>query len=162
MDWFFFYGTLMDRDVLDHVLSRQVEDQELVPAILHGHRRVTCPGFVYPCLVEAPQARVTGLALASPSRKDLVRLHWFEEGEYGASLAPIWLLDGRRVQARYFTAYEDVLPAGAEEWCPMTWATRDKPGYLDQCAGWMDGCPDPDTAHPFVRRVLGDPARAAA
>ena len=77
-NWFFFYGTLMDRDVLAHVVDREVADDELFPAILHGVRRVAVPGFTYPRLVDAPGRLAAGLALHRPSPRDLVRLHWFE------------------------------------------------------------------------------------
>ena len=37
---FFFFGTLMDRDVLAAVLDRPVAGDELSRAWLHGYRRV--------------------------------------------------------------------------------------------------------------------------
>jgi hypothetical protein len=161
-NWFFFYGTLMDRDVLARVLARPVRDDELVPAILPGFRRVGSPGVVYPRLVTDPGARVCGLALAAPGPRDLVRLHWFEDGEYVAARAKIRLAHGHTVTACYFSAFDGVLPADATEWCPMTWTLRDKPHYLDRCDGWMDGCPAPEASDPFVHAVLGRPRRLNA
>jgi hypothetical protein len=160
--WFFFYGTLMDRDVLARVLARPVRDDELVPAILSGFRRVGSPGVVYPRLVPDQAARVCGLALAAPAPHDLVRLHWFEDGEYAATSAQIRLVDGRIVAAGYFSAFDGVLPADARDWCPMTWTTRDKPSYLARCDGWMDGCPAPEASDPFVHAVLGSWTTRAA
>ncbi|WP_191060216.1 gamma-glutamylcyclotransferase family protein [Geminicoccus harenae] len=161
-DWFFFYGTLMDRDVLAHVVDREVADDELFPAILHGVRRVAVPGFTYPRLVDAPGHLAAGLALHRPSPRDLVRLHWFEEGEYGAATARIQLLDGRNVPASYFSAFDSILPAGSSDWCPLTWRRDHKASCLAQCPEWMTGCPEPDSADPFVREALANhPALAA-
>lgn len=160
--WFFFYGTLMDRDVLARVLDRPVDDHELLPALLHGFRRVASPNVVYPRLVRTPAERVSGLALAAPRPRDLVRLHWFEDGEYDARMAEIRLADGRIIRARYFSALDDILPAGADDWCPATWLSRHKASYLQQCDLWMKDCPAPDESHPFVHAVLGMSAKLAA
>ena len=48
---FFFYGTLMDRDVLACVLARPVIAAALKPATLRGWRRCSVRGASYPVVV---------------------------------------------------------------------------------------------------------------
>ena len=42
---FFFYGTLMDRDLLSLVLGRRVEQRTLKPALLRGYRGSALKGL---------------------------------------------------------------------------------------------------------------------
>ena len=149
----------MDPDVLNLVLDRQVEPADLVPAILSGFKRVTSPGVVYPCLVEQEASKLSGLALASPSPRDVVRLTWFEDGEYDLVATYVVLADGSEVEAWLFKAIDAVLSPDRTPWCPLAWSRSSKLTYLEECPDWMIGCPDPEWPHSvapqaFVRTIL--------
>jgi hypothetical protein len=152
----------MDQEVLTLVLDRDVRSEELAPAILPDFRRVASPGVVYPRLVEDAASKVTGLALAAPRPRDLVRLAWFEDGEYEPVRNQVLLLDGGLAQAWLFRAFDEVLAADHRLWCPLSWSLHDKPSYLMACPRWMVGCPEPDDDHPFLRRIHEEGPRKAA
>ncbi|MGH6887228.1 MAG: gamma-glutamylcyclotransferase family protein, partial [Geminicoccales bacterium] len=79
---FFFFGTLMDRDVLEIVLGRPVGEDELAPARLRGYRRVRTATRPYPMLKPDPDGVVEGMLLIEASRRDEVRILHFEDQEY--------------------------------------------------------------------------------
>lgn len=138
---FFFFGTLMDRDVLTQVLDRPVADVELRAARLPGYRRVATAKEAYPMLVPDAAGAVEGVLLRRPSARDEVRIRHFEEDEFADRRVTVELLDGRRIPARAFFAVED-LEAAPHGWDFGTWARNDKARYLQRCRDWMHDCPE--------------------
>ena len=67
---YFFFGTLMDRDVLATVLDRAVAHEEMIPAWLHDYARVRAATVSYPILVTSPGVvvRPLGEAVGSSPR----------------------------------------------------------------------------------------------
>lgn len=59
----FFFGTLMDLDVLTYLLERPVDVADLRPATIQGFRRARATGASYPVLVPEPGSRVDGRLL---------------------------------------------------------------------------------------------------
>lgn len=138
---FFFFGTLMDPDVLACVLDRPLEPDETVAAQLAGFRRVRAEHAPYPVLVPASSAKVDGRLLVEPGRRDERRIAWFEEDEYVERWHEVTVAaSGRRCRARLFVAL-DLLGATAEPWDIGRFVERDKATYLDQCEVWMRDCP---------------------
>jgi hypothetical protein len=137
---YFFFGTLMDRDVLAAVLDRPLVSDELSRAWLHGYRRVRAANTSYPILVPATGVVVGGMLFQPRRERDDVRIRHFEDGEY----AERWLLIGRprggRLAARVFLAL-DVLQATDEAWDLEAWARTHKAAFLEQCREWMRDCP---------------------
>lgn len=138
---FFFFGTLMDPDVLGSVLGRALDRRELAAARLPGFRCVKARFGPYPVLVPRSEAEVDGCLLPAPGPRDERRIIWFEEDEY----APVWqtvkvTATGHRRRARVFLS-GDLLGATAEPWVFERWAEREKVDYLRQCETWMQDCP---------------------
>ncbi|MCG8360311.1 MAG: gamma-glutamylcyclotransferase [Kiloniellales bacterium] len=79
---FFFYGTLMDRDVRRAVFPHLAEELRIRPAVLPGYRRVKANCGNFPVLVRRPGSRVRGhLAQGLDARGVLLMAH-FEGTEY--------------------------------------------------------------------------------
>jgi hypothetical protein len=78
---FFFYGTLMDLDVLRRVLGRPVA-AALKPAVLGGWRRSAIHGASYPIVVRDKAGRVDGLSLDGVSKPEADRLSAYEGPRY--------------------------------------------------------------------------------
>jgi hypothetical protein len=137
---YFFFGTLMDRDVLAAVLDRPVASGELSRAWLRDYQRVRAATAPYPILVPAPGVVVGGVVFRPRSVRDDVRIQHFEEGEY----VEHWLLvhppGGRGLLARVFLALE-VLGRTSESWHFNEWAHEHKAAFLEQCRDWMLDCP---------------------
>lgn len=137
---YFFFGTLMDHEVLEYVLDRAVADSELAPAWLEGFRRVCAANRSYPVLVPDPKSMVEGRLLHRVVPRDDVRIRHFEDEEYHDRWLCVRTGDGTEVEARVFFAL-DHLGRTDRPWDPTAWAREHKPHYLDLCREWMRDCP---------------------
>ena len=137
---YFFFGTLVDRDVLAAVLDRPVGDDELSRAWLHGYRRVRAAGASYPILVPAPGVVVGGVVFQPRHARDDVRIRHFEDGEYAERWLLVRLTGGRQLVTRVFFALEGLQPTD-ESWDVEAWARTHKEAFLEQCREWMRDCP---------------------
>jgi Gamma-glutamyl cyclotransferase, AIG2-like len=137
---YFFFGTLMDREVLATVLDRPVPGDELRWAWLHDYQRVRAANASYPILVPAPGMVVHGVVFSPKGDRDDVRIRHFEAGEYAARWLYVHLAGGRRLATRVFLALEG-LEATDEAWDLATWAGAHKKVFLAQCREWMRDCP---------------------
>lgn len=151
---YFFFGTLMDRDVLATVLDRPVAEDEMVPAWLHDHRRVRAATASYPVLVPSRGLVVGGVAFEPSDERDDVRIRHFEEDEYAERWLPVHLAGGRRIAARVFFGL-DSMPATDESWDLAAWAGKHKAAFLKQCRAWMSDCPACAGDAASITRVSG-------
>ncbi|HET6521971.1 MAG TPA: gamma-glutamylcyclotransferase family protein [Geminicoccaceae bacterium] len=139
---FFFFGTLMDRDVLERVLGRPVPEEQLAAARLPGYRRVRAAAASYPALLPCDGGVVEGIVLRVASPRDEARILHFEEAEYEAHVLPVHLADdGRRLEARVFMAL-DSMGFTEESWDLESWAREHKATYLIRCDEWLRDCPE--------------------
>jgi|SRR5690606_10560475 len=145
---YFFFGTLMDRDVLATVLGRPVSENEMVPAWLRDYRRVRAATASYPVLVPSPGVVVRGVVFEPRDACDDLRIRQFEEEEYAERWLPVYLAGGRKIAARVFFGL-DSMPATDEPWDLAAWAAKHKAAFLEQCRAWMGKRP----------ACTGDPAR---
>ena len=137
---FFFFGTLMDRDVLRIVLGRRVGENELAPARLTGYRRVRTATQPYPMLKPDPDGVVEGMLLMEPSSRDEARILHFEDAEYVERRTTVRSASDRAVEARVFYALAEMGETD-EPWEPDSWVSRHKAAFLPQCREWMRDCP---------------------
>ena len=139
---FFFFGTLMDRDVLERVLDRPVPDAQLAPARLSGYRRVRAVAASYPVLMACEGGLVEGIVLRVATPRDEARILHFEEEEYEARVLPVHLVhDGRPLDARVFIAL-DSMGVTEEGWDLESWAREHKAAFLVRCDEWLRDCPE--------------------
>ena len=137
---YFFFGTLMDRDVLATVLDRPVADNEMTPAWLHDHERVRAATASYPLLVRSPGLVVGGVVFRPKDGRDDVRIRHFEDEEYQERWLIVHLAGGQRLATRVFFGLE-VLQATDEPWDLAAWSRAHKAAFLEQCREWMSDCP---------------------
>lgn len=124
----FFFGTLRDRALLETVLDRPVEADEMIPARASGHVARGLAGEAYPYLAERPGAAADGVLFhAAPG--DLERIGWFEEAEY--ALAPIAVETASgTVEARYYRATTKARPS-EEPWDFARWRSEARPVAIE-------------------------------
>ena len=79
---FFFYGTLLDNDVMALVIGRRLPPSSFVPAILPGHSRRRAKGATYPVVTRDPGDRVQGVVVGGLTSRDVARLATFEGRGY--------------------------------------------------------------------------------
>lgn len=137
----FFFGTLMDRDVLAHVLSRPVDPDELMPASLAGFRRLGCRAGSYPVLVPGHGTLVEGLLLRRASRRDIARINHYESEEYEVELRLVATAEGHW-PAWLFRALDHLEDDGIP-WALASWQARHKAGFFALCDGWMRNFVEP-------------------
>jgi hypothetical protein len=137
---YFFFGTLMDWDVLATVLDRPVTSAEMIPAWLPDHRRVRAATTSYPLLVPSPGVVVGGVVFRPRDDRDDVRIRHFEGEEYAERWLNVHLAGGRRRAARVFFGV-DALQATEEPWDLAVWTSAHKAAFLEQCREWMCDCP---------------------
>src|SRR3954463_6988818 len=82
----FFYGTLMDLDVLAYLLERPVDLGDLEGARITGLRRMAAHGTRCPGLVPKPGGKVEGRLLRRATVRDIARINHYESEEYLAEL----------------------------------------------------------------------------
>jgi hypothetical protein len=138
MRWFFF-GSLLDPDVLAMVLDRPVTAYTRRYGTLYGYRRVCVIEESYPALARDPDGRVDGLLVEPLSTEDQRRVCFFEGEEFRPCRRPIELHVGGRLDAWVF------LTAGLSDslhdqpWDFHLWRTRHKMRFLDMARDFMAG-----------------------
>ncbi|MBI2739560.1 MAG: gamma-glutamylcyclotransferase [Rhodospirillales bacterium] len=79
---FFFYGTLLDPDVMALVIGRRLPPSAFIPAILPGHSRRRAKGATYPVVVRDAADRVQGVVVGGLTSRDVARLAAYEGPGY--------------------------------------------------------------------------------
>jgi hypothetical protein len=146
---YFFFGTLMDRDVLELVLDRSVDDDAFVPARLGGFRRVRVKKDSFPMLVADPLASVDGMVFHSRDPHEDARILFFEDYDYDLAICRPVTASGP-VEAMFYGSETGVEPSD-EPWGLETWAPRYKVGFLALSRTYMAcfGRMTPEEAEPI-------------
>lgn len=123
---FFFYGTLMDPDVLAAVIGRKMLPGRMKPATLAGWRRIGLKGTPYPVIVPGAAAdTVAGIMAAGLTAADVRNLKRFEGAAYGIETVSVSLDGGGPVSASVFVPAKGVATTDTE-WDFETWRRRHK------------------------------------
>jgi gamma-glutamylcyclotransferase (GGCT)/AIG2-like uncharacterized protein YtfP len=125
----FFYGTLMDGDVLGAVIGRPASTVLRQGAFVEGYRRVYRRGASYPILVPMPGGRIDGVLASGLHPADLARLIAFEGSDYDLVKVPVQVVRRGPTKAMIFMAKSEVM-GSPEEWTLATWTRRHKARYL--------------------------------
>lgn len=134
----FFYGTLMDRDLLAAVIGRPVGPERLRPAVAVGWRRFRIEDRTYPTLVSAPRSSVEGRVIEGLDAEDEARILRYEGAEYRIDRLLVSEPGRPDVTARVFLTWADVA-VSSEEWDFELWFRRDKERFLNELPGLLAG-----------------------
>tara|TARA_E500000318_G_scaffold76301_1_gene70897 strand:- start:147 stop:632 length:486 start_codon:yes stop_codon:yes gene_type:complete len=155
---YFFFGTLMDPDVLSLVLGRDPGPLSTV-AILSDFARVRVEGEPYPALVEAPGGQVEGLLLSDYVPEDDRRIRFFEDFDFAIEQCSVETASGP-VTALYCGAVRNIAPMDTT-WSYSDWMRDEKDRFLKVAEIYMAsfGVLDPEAADRLwldtVRDVYG-------
>ena len=125
----FFFGTLMDAEVLTTVLGRLPPIQDREAAFVRGWRRVFVAGRTYPMLVPLATGRVEGLLVSGLSDREYERLSFYEGWEYVTAPVSVRTLSGRAVETEMFTCPDGNL-ADNRDWKQDLWQRKHKADTL--------------------------------
>lgn len=133
----FFFGTLMDPDVLRVVIGADLAPRQIEEGRVRGFRRVFVPGRAYPMLIPAPHFHVEGLLVSGLTPEQVHRLGVFEGPEYHLVPLTITSFGGHAYRAGAFLSDRNVVP-GKDEWTLKLWRRRHKRGFLRHASYLMD------------------------
>jgi Gamma-glutamyl cyclotransferase, AIG2-like len=129
MTTFFFYGTLLDRDVMALVIGRRLPPSAFVPARLKGHARRRAKGVSYPILVRDPGGKVEGVVVGGLTRRDVERLSAYEGPRY--RIAPLKVTVGGALKTvSVFEPKEQSFRPVAGVWDLALWQGRYKRPFV--------------------------------
>lgn len=131
---YFFFGTLMDPDVLRLVLGRD-PGPFAAAAILHGFERVRVEGESYPALAAAPAGRVEGVLLRGYTAGDDLRIRYFEDFDFTIERCEVHTAAG--AETAYFCgAVRNIAPTDLP-WSYVDWAASEKEKFLQVARIYM-------------------------
>ena len=134
---YFFFGSMMDRDVLDLVVGRTVPDADVEPATLAGTRLVRVADESYPAIVPHAGGQVEGMRVRRLTSAESERIAWFEGKEYASRMVEVTLRSGTPARASVHLPTEALETAGGEGWDFARWRHNEKDGLMRLARGHM-------------------------
>ncbi|MDJ0947315.1 MAG: gamma-glutamylcyclotransferase family protein [Alphaproteobacteria bacterium] len=135
---FFFYGTLMDAELLQTVLGRVLAAEACLPMNLAGFRRHGVRGRTYPILVPAAAGVVRGIMAQGLAEADALRLTWYESDDYEIRECRLRGAGGARATAWVYLPRPGIMVAEGG-WDFQAWRRRHKAEALRRLAGGLAG-----------------------
>jgi gamma-glutamylcyclotransferase (GGCT)/AIG2-like uncharacterized protein YtfP len=135
---FFFYGTLMDEDVLTRVIGVAVRVLVCEPATIDDYERFFVTGETYPVLLPRPGARVEGIVVRGLDARQADRLVRYEADFYDLIEVSVSTTDGIAQAAMTFLPQSGVR-ASRRIWRYDEWERRHKRQFLRRIDRWFDG-----------------------
>jgi hypothetical protein len=126
---FFFYGTLLDRDVTALVLGRRLPPAAYTPAVLPGHARLKVKGASYPIAVRDPKSEMTGAIVGGLSARDVGRLAAYEGPRYRIAQLKVRISGGLSIVS-VFAPIEERFQPTSGSWELTSWQRRHKKAFL--------------------------------
>lgn len=121
---FFFYGSLMDLELLEAVLDRGSSHLAFTPGWIDGHVAETALGYSFPTLVSRDGARTHGLVASGLTDEDVARISYFEDTEYEPVVVEAGTAQGR-VSAKVYMSTASLASSG-EAWVFEHWQQHHK------------------------------------
>ena len=137
---FFFYGTLLDRDVVALVIGRRLPPQAFIPASLPGHARRRAKGATYPVVTRDPKGEVPGAVVRGLSARDVAQLAAYEGKGYRVVPLNVKCAGTRQTVSLFEPIVSRLQPSG-ELWDLTKWQQRHKRGFVARVARMFNGRP---------------------
>jgi hypothetical protein len=138
MTTFFFYGTLLDPDVMALVIGRRLPPSAFVPATLPGHSRRRALGATYPVVVRAVADRVRGVVVGGLTSRDVARLATYEGPGYRIARLKVRVA-GELATVSVFEPIVARLRPSASPWDYALWKGRHKRPFVGRLRRALSG-----------------------
>ncbi|MFN9163500.1 MAG: gamma-glutamylcyclotransferase family protein [Alphaproteobacteria bacterium] len=122
---FFFYGSLMDLELLEAVIDRSSDHLRHQPGRLDGYAAETAHGYSFPTLVARRGAVVKGVVTHGLSDADIERISYFEDTEYAHHPVEV-VTAAATITARTYMSTSTLRSSG-EAWDFEQWQVQHKP-----------------------------------
>lgn len=129
---FFFFGTLMDSDVLAAVIERNVPEKFKHTAILNGWRRVSALDVPYPIIVDDPNSKVVGQFVEGLTYHDAINLMMYEGGDYGMVEKTVEVNGMDKKAFVFVPSDKSTLIPLDKEWSLDNWQKEIKPYFFNE------------------------------
>ncbi|MSO85088.1 MAG: gamma-glutamylcyclotransferase [Rhodospirillales bacterium] len=123
---YFFYGSLMDADILSAVAGERISPERLIPARLPNYERLGASSGVFPIIVADPgaEAGIEGVLVRGVGPTAVRRLARYEGPEYVTVKKSVTSADGQS-EALVFIPLRPGRSSG-KPWDFETWRRRHK------------------------------------
>jgi Gamma-glutamyl cyclotransferase, AIG2-like len=121
---YFFYGSLMDRELLEAVIDRDSQHLSFTPGALGGFVAEIAHGYSFPTLVPRVPGSVNGLIAHGLQDADVSRIAYFEDTEY-APVAQGIETDRGTITASVFMSTQSLRSSGVP-WDFSHWRVHHK------------------------------------
>ena len=135
---FFFYGTLLDRDVAALVLGRRLPASSFAPALLPGWSRWRVQGGSYPISIPDRKGSVAGAVVGGLSARDVAHLAAYEGAGYRISSLKV-RLDGALTRVSVFEPIVSKLKPTSRPWDLALWQRQDKKIFVARLTKALSG-----------------------
>ena len=135
---FFFYGTLLDRDVTALVLGRRLPASSFAPALLPGWSRWRVQGGSYPISIPDRKGSVAGAVVGGLSARDVAHLAAYEGAGYRISSLKV-RLDGALTRVSVFEPIVSKLKPTSRPWDLALWQRQDKKIFVARLTKALSG-----------------------
>ena len=135
---FFFYGTLLDRDVAALVLGRRLPPTTFVPAVLPGYSRWRVQGGSYPISVPDRKGEVPGAIVGGLRARDVARLAAFEGSGYRIATLKVKVGEAT-TSVSVFEPIVSKLKPTKKPWDLALWQRRDKRAFVGRLTRALNG-----------------------
>ncbi|MEO0618861.1 MAG: gamma-glutamylcyclotransferase family protein [Pseudomonadota bacterium] len=132
----FFFGTLMDLDVLEIVSGQSRAQLTCAPASAEGVVQRNVIGQDFPVLVDAPGAHMTGRIVYGLTETARDRILFYEGEEYRVCDITVRTADGGKVACHYF-ADNAVYEISDVPWDFDAWQRTQKTEFLSRARRFM-------------------------
>jgi hypothetical protein len=128
---YFFYGTLLDPDVMTLVIGRRLPPGRYVAATLPGYARRRAKGASYPIVLRDRRGEVQGAVVGGLSMRDVARLAAYEGPRYRIASRKVRIKDAF-ASVSVFEPVEERFEPVEGEWHLEVWQRRDKRRFVDR------------------------------
>ncbi|WP_421997991.1 gamma-glutamylcyclotransferase family protein [Reyranella sp.] len=135
---FFFYGTLLDHDVMALVIGRRLPPAAFTPAVLAGHARRRAKGMTYPVVVPSPAESVLGAVVGGLAARDVARLAAYEGPGYRIARLKVRIA-GALETVSVFEPVAMRLQPSASAWDYALWKGRHKRPFVARLRKALSG-----------------------
>jgi hypothetical protein len=126
---YFFYGTLLDRDITALVLGRRLPPSAFVPAILPGFSRWRVKGGSYPIALPDGRGEVEGAVVGGLSARDVARLTAYEGPGYCTVRRKVRIGEASTTVSIFEPLVSRLQPT-RQPWDLKLWQRRDKKAFV--------------------------------
>jgi len=137
---YFFYGTLMDKDVLEIVAGKKVLEKFISEGCLLGHERVYLKNLSYPALITASQSSVRGVLYDGLDEYEVAKIMHFEGNQMILKSLPIVVQTGESTgQSQLAEVFYGEFGKELTDhiWSLEKWMKDEKAEYLRLARVWM-------------------------